>query len=151
MQPWRVSTRSRSRFHHERSLLHVRASTWLLILFNVGMLIYVRGLPRGASLTEPASGRFAVASAVWVLVDLMIGVAWLSGWPRRCPACDFPNSGEARYAECRNCGHDWAATLRCNACSVFNLPSAEACKACGTAFEVPPRRSLLRAWSRRSR
>ena len=146
-----IGSRPRSRFHHERSLLHVRVSSWLLVVVNIAMLLYVRGLPRGVSLTERASGRFVVAAAIWVIADLMLAVVWLSGWPRRCPACDFPNSGESRYAACRNCGHDWAATLRCPACSAFNGPLAEACRSFGSPFEEPPRRGLLRAFGRRSR
>lgn len=123
----------------------------MLLVFNLGMLIYVQGLPRGASLTDPESGSLVVALSLWAIFDLMILVAWISGWPRRCPACDFPNSGESRYSECRRCGHDWAATYSCPECSVFNLPSRDRCSGCGTDFEIVSKKHLFRPRGLRTR
>ena len=146
MQPYRVSARAHP--SRERSLLHVRISTWLLVVFNLAMFVWVRSLPRGSTLSDARGGTWIVAVSLWALFDLMLLVTWVAGWPRRCPACDFPNSGEARYSECRGCGHDWAATEACPACGAWNLPADPVCAACGTTFEGPPgRRRLLRRTS----
>jgi hypothetical protein len=99
-----------------------RPFTWIILAFNVVMLIWVilgantgkscHGLS-GNALTDCQAGQAGTTIGVgliillWALGDVILGTVWLITKPRRrdCPVCGNPV--RRGVMECPNCGFDF--------------------------------------------
>jgi hypothetical protein len=104
-----------------------RIFTWVILAFNVIMLIWViTGTASGEScsgktgydLTECEAGQAGTGIGVflvillWALGDIILGVLWLVTKPRKreCPACG--NSVRKGVMQCGACGYDFRQMLQ---------------------------------------
>lgn len=113
---------------HRRWLPRWRVFTWVILAFNLIMLIWVisaiasnartcNGLT-GDALTNCEAGNVGVGAGViilivvWALVDVILGVLWLVTRPhtRTCPVCG--NSVHRGVTRCGSCGFDFAQQLQ---------------------------------------
>jgi hypothetical protein len=97
--------------------------TWIVLLFNVGMLVWVITGAVGNANSADCQGTNGAASqtgcqvgttigvglliGLWVAGDIILGIIWLVTRPsRRCPVC---GSGVRRgWMVCKHCGFDFA-------------------------------------------
>ncbi len=101
---------------------HWRIFTWVVVAFNVIMLIWI--ITGAASVSHSpchdlstqtctaareVGGGIAVAAliALWVAGDVILGVIWMVTRPRGrvCPACG--TNAKRGVLACRSCGHDF--------------------------------------------
>lgn len=104
---------------------HLRKMTWVVLLFNLIMLIWViagsasgSGQPKdcGTLSAQTCNSAQNAGTAIgvglliglWVAGDVILGIIWLVTRPSRsCPVCGH---GVKRGAtSCRKCHHDFAA------------------------------------------
>jgi len=108
--------------HKRRLFPRWRIFTWLILAFNVGMLIWVIagantgrscGGLTGDALLNCQAGQVGTGIGVgliiglWAAGDVILGVLWLITRPhtRTCPACG--DSVRRRLTRCSNCGFDF--------------------------------------------
>lgn len=101
-----------------------RPFTWVILAFNLAMLIWVIagantgkncGGLSGDALTECDAGNVGTGIGVgiiiliWALGDIILGVLWLVTKPhnRDCPACG--NKVRKGVMQCQSCGYDYTA------------------------------------------
>jgi hypothetical protein len=104
-----------------------RIFTWVILAFNVLMLIWViSAIASGESCTELTGDQLTECQAgqvgtgigvaliivLWALGDVILGVLWLVTRPRRrdCPVCG--NSVRRGLTRCPSCGYDFSQLLQ---------------------------------------
>lgn len=101
---------------------HWRIFTWVILAFNVIMLVWVvSGAATGESCSGKTGDELSLCEAgqagtgigvflvilLWALGDIILGVLWLITKPRRrmCPTCG--NSVRKGVTQCSTCGFDF--------------------------------------------
>lgn len=104
---------------------HLRKMTWLILLFNLLMLVLViSGVASGSHTSKANCGGLTTSDCtaashvgtaigvvilivLWALGDVILGVLWLvtNRRGRDCPVCGRPV--KRGQVQCQKCGHDF--------------------------------------------